>query len=119
MSSNTEHAPAPHRAAHVTAEEQVRQQGIPPIARSMSWHSQACGNPMTCSACTMMWASRCCLGVTRPFHDAGDGVQHVRAGISVYLDAARLVQGASVVDARLQRIQADTQGSARLSYSRF
>jgi hypothetical protein len=31
MSSSAEHAPAPHRVPHVTAEEQVRQQGIQPI----------------------------------------------------------------------------------------
>lgn len=32
MSSSAEHAPAPHRAPHVTAEEQIRRQGIQPIA---------------------------------------------------------------------------------------
>lgn len=32
MSSSAEHTPAPHVAPHVQAEEQVRQQGIQPIA---------------------------------------------------------------------------------------
>ena len=32
MSSSAEHAPAPHAASHVSAEDQVRQQGIQPIA---------------------------------------------------------------------------------------
>jgi hypothetical protein len=32
MSSNAEHAPFPHAAPHVPAEEQVRQQGVRPIA---------------------------------------------------------------------------------------
>jgi hypothetical protein len=32
MSSSAEHAPAPHRAPHVTAEEQVCRQGVQPIA---------------------------------------------------------------------------------------
>jgi hypothetical protein len=32
MSSSAEHPPAPHRAPHVTAEQQARQQGIQPIA---------------------------------------------------------------------------------------
>jgi hypothetical protein len=32
MSSSAEHTPAPHAAPHVPAEEQIRQQGIQPIA---------------------------------------------------------------------------------------
>jgi hypothetical protein len=32
MSSSAEHTPAPHAASHVPAAEQVRQQGIQPIA---------------------------------------------------------------------------------------
>jgi hypothetical protein len=32
MSSSTEHTPVPQAAPHVPAEEQIRQQGIQPIA---------------------------------------------------------------------------------------
>lgn len=31
MSSNAEHAPPPHAASHISAEEQFRRQGIQPI----------------------------------------------------------------------------------------